>query len=675
MQFNLFDEYTPGEITEAISNWVVIWEEIAINLSYNPYELFFTSPHILLLDMIEELNYNKMQFQNNWNQFKIQCDLIIGSDPVVEKFFKSEFSLLSKQLQNPKFPDYISTLCKDILKKFDDGIYFQKNHEFLKDILLNSTFSEQNKKEMLILSHNLILELFLNGYDLDTIAKMPQKIFSKYEIIGLNSGKPKQESEPPEKIPQQSIVQTDFPVTVKTETYGIDEKFNATAYFDALKQEMDQLTIETRIDTLKLFFNKEKDEGIFIFEIEGLKDNIDLTIGDVNFYSPNLKQYCFKEKNWTEHHGNPELFNKKTEDRFINAAISLSYRDIPFGKNLAINQIDKTLNILRLYVHSDIPFKILHDHFLVVKKGRIRNPISLSPEDDHAYKKMHSVDLKRYPGIFNNPWFINNLNRLFFEDPIRDDINSKNMSLSLFWFRKGSESMSNEDKLLYYWISIENLFNFSSEMVVSKKEEKLKKISIIKELAPPLIIYHDLKEISSNLLSTLWSDYNFFRISPSNPFSQVTPETSKLCQLTLKPGEIIDPKKFIETLPALRNEISVYSYTHKIDYLHNLFTDKNFAKQQIERMESQLLSEINRIYRYRNFIVHNAHSDSLILPFFTKKTERIAVTLIGSILNDMISEKDKKSFDVIFYNKTQLDQIRTKLNSGDAVNLLGLLYK
>jgi hypothetical protein len=675
MRLNVFgDDYTPGEITEAIYNWVYVWEEIAGTLSYNPYRLSFTSPHVLLLDMVEELNFNKMQFQNNWNHFRIQSNEIIGSDPVIEKFFASEFSLLAKQLHNPKFPDYILTLCKNILEIFDNGIYFQKNLELLKGILLDSTFSERNKNAILILSQNLILELFLNGYELESIAEMPFHIFSKYEEFKLNSDKSTPDNGEPENTSRDSIITTNFPVAVKPDAFNIKGKFDQTAYDKAKKAEIDSLTIENRIDALKRYFNKEKEEGIFIFEIEGMKDNFDLTIGNVNFYSPQLKQYSFREKEITEQSGNPELFNKKSDDRFINAAIPISYRDISYGMNQAINQIDKTLNILRLYVHSDTPFKILHNSFLVVKNGRVHILKSGLSKDDPAYKKLFSVNLKKYPKILNNPFLVKNLNRLFFNDPVKNNLNTKNISLSLFWFRKGSESTKNEDKLLYHWISIENLFNFSSEMIVSKKDDNLKNISIIKELVPSLIILHEISQNSINLLSLLWSDYSFNHVFPSHPLSKITPNTLEMCQLNLMPGDPINPKKFITSLPMLRKEIPDYIYTNKIDYTYNLYKDKNFAKKQIDIMESQILSEIDRIYRYRNFIVHNANSDSQILPFFTNKTEKFAIILIASILNGMIDVNDKNSFDVIFDKKSQLDQILVKLNSADNIDLSALLY-
>jgi len=668
--------------SEIINYWKLLWEEICNNFTRNLYNLEFSSPHLLVLDIIDEIEFNRLENPYNLKFFKEQCGRYLKSDPVVREFFKSDFILLSEQLKEPKFSEYFRILSKEILKKIENGLFFVKNCEKLKIILLDEILSSDNKNNLALLSQNLIIEFLLNNYELESIKEIPKQILSHYEIYKKNSEEYNNNSGELEVFGISSdnfILITNFPTKTKIESFKQGDTYDEQKYFEAVKIEIDSLTIGDRIDSLKRIFNKEEETAFFIFEVTGLQGPVDITIGDVNFYSPLRKLYVTEKNLWASTFGDNivEFFNKKAEDHFINAAVEIQYRDVEFGKKLAIEKINKSLIILRSYDRSEAPFKIAQNKYLIVKNGKlVQSSVRLSKEEEfkRKYKSLELVSFLR--GRISNTPFINDLNHIFFEEKSNNKSSVESLLFSLHWYKKGFESDIAEDKLLNYWIALENLFNFKENSLLIRKSGGNSKISIVREYAPPIILLKELSYKPMNLFSYFWHQAKYQKLWGNHgeialPF-KLSEETMKQCQLDKNEGDMLDQKGFIDNLNLIKKEVTDAFVTEKIIKIETFYSNGNMALNEIGERIKQIEDELKKIYRYRNFIVHKAHYDNKILPFFTEKAEYYTLTLINSIINEMVRDHNSTHFEIIFSKKVDLDQILTKLKSNEPVNFFNL---
>ena len=226
MNVFLWDSYEEGEINDKIKYWVDLWEDLIENFNNDSYGLNLVNPHLILMDIIDEIKFNRLKNSKNKEYFLKTLGVMLKSDPVIKNSFKSDFTLIIKELQSNRL-EYFLQLCEDIVKLFQEGLYFNKSFDELKKILLNSKMEKEDEKNISIISQNLIVEFTLIGYSLDEIKKFPSYIFDKYDIIEGGEGE---------------LLSTKFPIKIKSEDFKEGDDFNLINYNEAFKTEINSLT-------------------------------------------------------------------------------------------------------------------------------------------------------------------------------------------------------------------------------------------------------------------------------------------------------------------------------------------------------------------------------------------------------------------------------------------------
>lgn len=676
----LWTSYGESEVTEKIKYWVDLWEEVIEDFNKTIYDRELINPHLLLIDLLDEIKFNGLERSGNNRYLLDKLNFYINNDKVIKELFNTDFVLLRNELsQASRRHEYFILLCEQIMKSFQDGTYFRESCKLLSKIILNPKWEDSSEKDILLISQNLIIELILFGYSIETIITIPRRLFDKYEIIGNNG----------------DFILTEYPVAVDKKDYYENGVFNLTLYNEALKAEIDSLSISDRVDRLNYYFNKEPSEGYGIFHIEGLKGNIDDYVGKVNFYSPKLESYWaftnnplieaknfdeMKLKFYDEELPSSFKYNEKStyeefasrikQASFANAAVRIKYRDRKSAKRQAIEIIEKSLDILRLYICSEIPFRIKLDKFYLVDCEDLSEISNYSSEGTPIHKKAMCFDLKMWNFFEEKEDLLKGFKELLFnEDTEKYPLTSKLM-YSLHWYRKAFESNRPEDKLLNYWISIENLFTFDSKngnLALRNKEEK-HKFNIVEEIVPYIELSCNIKNVANDTYYYLQE-----RVINSNAndtsnlngkLIKVPYETLKVCQLELEAGlKKIDLAEFVQTLHLLDQYVTRKSIAKRIEYTHKFYNDRKFTSLELDRKLKQTKQDLLLIYRYRNLIVHNAHFDNKILPYYVVKAENFAGNLIRKVLYEHVKDKTRSQQEILLWERINVERAIEKLKT------------
>lgn len=184
MERLLWTKYKKGEINDKIEYWVDYWQDLIDTIKNKGIEYRLVSPTSLLIEIQDEIIYNELKNKSNINYYKKQLGLFLNKDIIIKKYFSSDFKLLLKEFDNKRIT-YFAKLCEDLKMQLKKDKYFHKNCNELKNILLNKTWETEDKSKIGQISKNLIVELMLIGYSLDTLRGLPIKFFyyMKNEVI------------------------------------------------------------------------------------------------------------------------------------------------------------------------------------------------------------------------------------------------------------------------------------------------------------------------------------------------------------------------------------------------------------------------------------------------------------------------------------------------------------
>jgi hypothetical protein len=648
-----WDAYTAGEVNEKIQYWVDMWEDSIDNFNKRLYGFDLINPHVLIKEIIDEINSNHLQNDENRKYFRRKLS-VASCDPTLTPQSYSEFFLLKSEFDKGSNP-YLLQLCQIVLNAFRSGKYFTEAFDLLRTKLLNSVWEDKDQESIITLSHHLIVELLLKGYSLKKIKYFPRNLFTGYEE-------------------EFGVVRTEYPKNTNWQDFiKNDNDVDQQAYNQAVKAEMDSLNIEQRLQRFSSYFSTVPEEGYFIFQIEGLKGHADFNIGNVNFYSPQDKRYIYKgDKFFLK----TELFDNTEEGYFINAAVRLSYIDQKAAKLQAIEILDKALDLLRSHITIDTNLQIRDESFLIADTEGWGQSFSFGQSTRHEHWRLFlSYDLDLYPistlsGGKLSELFEKTSEFLFLPLDKQTEIERK-ISYSLHFFRKGEETTNIEDKLINYWVVIENLLSFKPSkinIILPKNESEDSKASIPKEVIPRLFVSQFIQQVSFQLYWYLWA------LIESSDLS-LPLELIEACNLNrqMDSGEIaLSSKPLLANLQPLIDLIDRKIVKEKCIFTQKFYNDKSFAKDLLKRQMEHIKDDIILIYRYRNQIVHNAQFDSTVLPHFVRKARELSKYLLKRIVYERSVDKNINVEQIIIADYTRANRILHKLENNAPIDFLDL---
>lgn len=642
MDMYILDNFETNEITDAIKYWVDVWDDLISNCNKNSYGLTFMSPHVILLDIVEEIELNTFKNKEVKKFYQRKIDEFVKNDLTIKSKFYSGFKLIRREFDGTKYL-YMSQLCKEMLKKFKNGEFFTECFLQLKNLLLDSFFDSKVKEAIKIFSEQLIIELVLKGYSLKTIQKIPTRLFATYKWIGKN-------------------LVTDYPHSVKYEEFMSKDKINYQSFHQAIIREIDNLTIETRLSGLMSYFFKDKETYTYIFNIEGLIGIDEWYVGDVHFYSPAELTYIQNSiKKKKELH--EEFFHGTYENHFINAAVQVEVLDIESSKIAAIEKVEKALDLIRCFYSSEMNFEIVTEEYYVVdQNGRnVRSSFSASKRLGW-YKWQSSFQMDE----IREEFFDLAANFLLAQSLSQSDF-EKRVTQSLRWFRKAEEAPTIEDRLLSYWIVIENLVNVSEEVLqdLIPSKEKSSKFSLAKEVIASLNTQHILYRYG-------WELYYYLRnltgsYQGSRKLLELADELIIKSGLNVENG-YVDLQTFIQALDSLEQQVTREIIKDKIHFARLFYKNENqIQKTMLESWLKTTQDEMLLLYRLRNKIVHNAHYDYTILPFFVEKARNFAGKILRYAVHEYNQDPSTNLESLAIKALTEIKIMLERLNNNETL--------
>lgn len=642
MYQSTFDKLTTSKNFENIVYWIETWEDLFNNID-NYYGLELENPHLILIDIKNEIRLNKLKNKKNASFFRKKISKFIKYDPVIREDYKSDFLLINKELET-KRPEFFLELCNAILQDFKNGKYFYKTLENLEKTLKKTTWSDSDSKLIYYLSQNLIVEFILKGYSLKNIRSFPDNIFDDYNIN------------------DRKYIATHFPHGIDINDYKEGDTWDYASYSKVVSEKIQQLSIEDRISSLKNYYLEKPDQGFFIFQIEGLIGHNEMNIGNVCFYSPLQKKYIVNESL-------PLEFFDNKKPMFVNAAIKLSYIDVENAKNVAIERINSALDVIKLFHPQNDPIVINKYNFLISddNKNVRQQSSSISPKDS-AYHLMHSVDMDEFNLRSLTETDLENIIKNISSIQLTDD-NSENVFInkifySLHWYRKALESTIPEDKLLNFWIVLESLVTFENRtdsLVFIDEENGESKIGILEDTITAIEIDHLISRIGIDLFTSLYREINSFSVPPKKGII-FSPKTIDACHLRKEKGTSIPLDDFIQNIPMAVNEVESAVYKNKIEEVIKFYNDRKIAQKIILKQIRKIKDDLLLIYRLRNFIVHNANFDNYLLQYYTEKASIYSGNLLREIINQYLQNPNKSHVEIILERKVKLKRLIEKLD-------------
>jgi hypothetical protein len=650
MYQSTYDKLKLSKNFEKIVYWIDTWEDLFNNFD-NYYGLELVNPHLILIDIKNEIQLNKLKNKKNVFFFKKKISNFIKFDPVIKGDYKSDFILIIKELDLNR-PEYFLELCNAILDDFKKGEYFYKTIEKLERILLNPTKSDDDFKLIYYLSQNLIVEFILKGFSLKTIRSFPENIFDDYTII------------------EGKFISTKFPHGIEINGYKKGNSWDYETYSKIVSEKIQQLSVEDRIKSIKNYYYIKPDQGNFIFQIEGLVGKNEINIGNVCFYSPLNKKYITNKSRDLEFFGAEKPI-------FMNAVINLRYIDVENAKDIALERINSALDVIKLFRSEEDPIVINKYHFLICQDGNIRyKSDSISPRDS-LYQMHHSLNLDKFNlqilSDSNLEHIIKNISLIQILDETPEKIFVNKIVYSLHWYRKALETTILEDKLLNFWIVLEGLVTFEDRTntnVLTEKSDEDSKLNILEEIIPAIEIDHLITRIGEDLYASLYREVNSFT-DPPNTKITLSQKTIDICHLS-EENPAYNLGEFIQNIPSVLGDVGNIVYKNKIETVSNFYNDNIFAQKVILKQNRKIKDDLLLIYRLRNFIVHNANFDNYLLPYYTDKASIYSGNLLREIIYRYTLNPNKTQIEIIVERKVKLKRMIEKLKENSSLKVLDL---
>ncbi|MFY9224225.1 MAG: hypothetical protein WAQ98_16255 [Blastocatellia bacterium] len=649
----LQNHYPPNTISEKIQYWGELWEDLVENFEKGFFGLKLNSPHLLILDIIEEFSYQGTINKDNKNLLQCEVDRLIKVDPVIQNEFKADFQLIRKYMGSGEH-FLLVHCCKDILKNFTSGMYFKALFGYLRELLKIDTISPDEEESLKLINQHMIVDFMIKGFHLNTIKDIPSKLFDKYRIIG-------------------AYVSTSYPHNTDANNFVDGDVFDRSAYNTAVRDLIDNLTVSERIEQLLVIYLKPISQATFIFHLANpdIKSNEDFRVGEVDIYSPIRKQFLTPEviNNVGEQPLDPseEFFGISRDRGILNIAVSIPYVDVLAGKEVALELMEKALNFFH--------FKFSSYAIPVINKQRFIMVDYTQPYVHTSYSSSINYNPINIDSRLLNT-IISESSRNKADSLIRNhnslSVTQQKIMNALRWFNKAEKANNYEDKLLNYWIVIESLIPTSLECILPNDARK-SDINLIKEILPSHHIFHLINKLG-------WFVHDVIRQKRWNNKLDISDSVAEqiineVCHVSYELYEVMSIKPFIQRINEFENAINDRLVKSKIAFVKEIYQNPNPKAwlKTINKINTEIKNEITLIYRLRNKIVHDAHYHSDIIPSYALIAKKHATNLLSAIFQEYDPKDATKSLeDIIMASYIKSKRIIERVERNLPVDLLNL---
>lgn len=573
---------------------------------------------VIIRELVDELTSNPIKNGENISFFIKKIGVYYKNDKAIKKTVRSDLkSLLKEATLLEVRPDYILAICCRIANYFKSREYIKDCSDYLAGILsLDDTL--ELRRDIRVIIESLVVEFREVGYADADIKDFGDRIFSICLLENIKSW--------------------DFSDPIIDRFQNILDKSKAKNEFVEYQEE---LPLTTRLNLLVDLSNKENCPTIYIFSIHGISCAETLSIDGVTIYNPHQE--------------------KRLPEKYAHAGFDETFRRAP-GKdcvNAMVVQDALTPGGGMIHARSRVQFALTC--FVSAFFGRVSIRISLSYG---AFSETSTFNiLNTWEDANDNP------SNLYTVDPrtsktgkekiesITDavkkaDSNGWGIALreTLSWVRKGQAASEDVDRLMNYWISIENLFKKSdlsnSNWFETTKGKKEYVIEVIKNV---LSKHYALSEV----YRSAWNIHRYFA-TPSIFAEQRIPHSLKVAAgIDNNPVGTVYLKDFISHLAELKPYAENQMVLEQIDKTLKFYSDPKFAKEVLQERLAYAQDEILLLYRMRNKIAHDGSTQSPSLPILARTAKGYAFSLLDYVIHACLREWSQPGLSRLLISRAQ----------------------
>lgn len=460
----------------------------------NSSDFCVLNPNVVINLIIEELNAN-----NNTRNLKFLKEKL-GSFLKKDTILKEKYGEIIKKILEHIISDkeFTLELCKKIKSELKDAQYAKLCCRNVINLLKSNEILQHEKEEIKYLTDTLIVEFAIYGYSPNKISEILEEIFDDYEIYDNN------------------FLSTDFPVPNRLKNEPIERKADY----------MNKLTIDDRFETLIKYFDKKKEKIYYVMILKGISGkNVNIRINNVHIYNyKNFPQFEFEKDNNDKI---VKLWAEKFCENEIHCSVNIERIDANNSIEFVKKELNKAFDVIHIYHNVECVLEADFSNFLVFNKAKEFYGCGGSVEDSDEFKR--DVNSLRYDYVdlkeMNNEYKKYNQNITNSNCEISNIIRN-----SARYFRKGKESKAAEDKILNYWICVENLFQVDKRFPknILLEDDFDKKYNVISSLLP---CFFSRKNISDEY----WKYWEIF--------------DNKVINYNYEDGNIKIPKGLVKKMP------------------------------------------------------------------------------------------------------------------------------
>ena len=587
----------------------------------------------MIIDLIiEELNENNND--RNLKFFREKLGDFLKKDIILQEQYGDIIKKIIEHILSDKY--FTLELCKKIKNEYKNGKYAKLCYKRIIKLINSNNSLDSVKDEIKYLTNVLIIELAIYGYSPKKISELILDIFDDYHIY------------------ENGIFSSKFPLPSNIENESKEYKVDY----------MNNLSISDRFNALNRCFEKKKEKIYYVVVLKGISGGIvNIKINNVHIYNYNMfPQFDFEKDENIKELILGDHARKKFEENKIHCSICIERIDANNSIEYVKKELNDIIDVMHIYHNVECIIEADFTDYLVFNKKKElfsqggtmqesqefnQDVKSLRYDDDYMdLKKIEKIYKKYDKSIINNNGKVARI--------------IKNSSR---YYRKGRESKAIEDKILNYWICIENLFKVEQDFpkYILDKDENDKKYNIISSLMPYFFVRRNIPQL-------YWKNWEYF-YNKANSYRdgeyelELSKEMLKKCQFNQV--KTVSLLKFVDNINDLKEKLINQVEIDNLEYLNQLLTDNEELKKFFKYQRFKLQEIILLIYRLRNMIVHNAKYNITFLNYYANQIENIAAQALRIIIFLYIENQKDSMYELItdmyIHNEIELyEELKSK---------------
>lgn len=587
------------------SYWQHYWSHCIEKLTDKDNVSFkIVGPRMLIADLLDELEGHGLSNQDNIAYFRSQISEIDKFDTVFRALCHSITACLLHRLGNKTNKESCIILCRKILTALTEKHYFILLVDWLADTIdTTSNSNYENRQKINNITHLVIAEYIAEGFVLGEIKKYATEIPDvSLGVGGIIIGAPHEFR------------------NLKENDYSSKED-----YYNAISKLIQKWTTQERLNVLKEYHSAKPTKAFFIVRLNGLKGQIDDYIGDINIYSPKIKQYIKTKPSFSEIESTTKDYDN------VNAAVPIDFISLDRAEVYAKAKLEEIIDILLLSYHTKEPITIASNIHSVVNQDGMEMSCHVSmrgndPMMASRNNMMQYLDALDLTDIKLDGFDSLSQKHLVLE--VGKGTLKRQLKNATHWYAKAVAADKDIDILLYSWFAIEGLLkaNCQNHSEMLDDTEDTKSLSVIQEFISSILckkhFYSYLRETYQNFL---------YLTNQFNNYYDIKGDVITKAGLNLKVGDLYRDGDFLNAISDMIDCINDDIIKDELTQIQNFYDDDNGIKEKARQIKEDLLI----IYRLRNMIVHNAALSCVNITFYAREIRYIAQCVIRYVMDNM----------------------------------------